>query len=382
MAAVVNRGGATPDPEPASREAAKQLAPSRDAAKLLEMFAAAQPTPDDFMPGVGMPGGADVPPPQGLYTRTLFGPGVWPSESENDMRSKAAALRQAATDHENASTTAKAQSDNVFSTMWTQGAGAAAAEEHYRTENTQHLRLIDAMRFIAGGIDRIADNVAAIKRNMRDANDIAHQEIEASFRANNINISPIQIKYRTLINENSASLHTIVAEETAMLSNEFPEAPNPWRWWQIKMARAMIRRTDGEAGRSGENPPVPRRATVIRSSSNGWKSDNWKTGCGKTDPALEVLARAPRTFRTSPRPEAIVTADAVVAFGAVDGRQFAAERRCQWRHGPVVWAAGWIVPGERCDRYERAGGIRRECRQSGCGAKPDGGACHVSGVGR
>ena len=225
MAAVVNRGGATPDPEPASREAAKQLAPSRDAAKLLEMFSAAQPTPDDFMPGVGMPGGADVPPPQGLYTRTLFGPGVWPSESENDMRSKAAALRQTATDHENASTIAKAQSDNVFSTMWTQGAAAAAAEEHYRTETAQHLRLIDAMRFIAGGIDRIADNVAAIKRNMRDANDIAHREIEASFRANDINISPIQIKYRTLINENSASLHTIVAEETAMLSNEFPEAP-------------------------------------------------------------------------------------------------------------------------------------------------------------
>ena len=110
------------------------------------------------------------------------------------------------------------------------------------------------MRFIAGGIDRIADNVAAIKRNMRDANDIAHQEIEASFRANNINISPIQIKYRTLINENSASLHTIVAEETAMLSNEFPEAPKlpgDGDAADQEMARASDSWTDEKPDRSG-----------------------------------------------------------------------------------------------------------------------------------
>ncbi len=106
------------------------------------------------------------------------------------------------------------------------------------------------MRFIAGGIDRIADIVAAIKRNMRDANDIAHQEIEASFRANNINISPIQIKYRTLINEYSASLHTIVAEETAMLSNEFPLAP-PGGWTKRQVTSPMTAsREDGRGHRS------------------------------------------------------------------------------------------------------------------------------------
>jgi len=42
--------------------------------------------PDGFVPHVGMPGGADIPKPHGLYTNSLIGPDVWPTESENGIK--------------------------------------------------------------------------------------------------------------------------------------------------------------------------------------------------------------------------------------------------------------------------------------------------------
>src|SRR4051794_21061254 len=125
MAAVNQQVGATTDPEPptgASR--------SVEAEKLLDMLAAAKPIhPDAFVPGVGMPGGADTPKPHGLYTYALIGPDVWPSESESGLRDTADQLAKLATSHESASQSADSHVDEVFGQYWTEGDGAEAADE-------------------------------------------------------------------------------------------------------------------------------------------------------------------------------------------------------------------------------------------------------------
>jgi hypothetical protein len=128
MPSVVDaHGDATPRPDPAETQAR-----SVEAQKLLDMFAAAQPkNPDAFIPGVGMPGGADVPKPHGLYTYALIGPDVWPSESESKLKEAADQLAKLARNHENASDSANSQVDEVFGQYWTAGNGAAAAEEQY-----------------------------------------------------------------------------------------------------------------------------------------------------------------------------------------------------------------------------------------------------------
>ena len=193
------------------------------------MFTAAKPpVPDGFIPGVGMPGGADIPKPQGLYTYALIGPDVWPPESESGLSATADQLKSRARQSESAAAAAKAQSDNVFSTYWTAGDGATAAEEHYRNEHFLHETLIEAMRFVSGGYARLGENFRTIKRKMREANDEAHHEIEQTLRANNnqpVGVGPILTKYRTLINEYSIELRGIVGDETAMLSNEFSQSP-------------------------------------------------------------------------------------------------------------------------------------------------------------
>ena len=220
MAAAAGRGATPSAPEPPTKSTH-----SEQAAKLLDMFTAAKPAvPDGFVPGVGMPGGADMPKPHGLYTYALIGPDVWPSESESHLSNTASQLAKLADDHEEASQSAKAQSDEVFSSWWTAGDGAAAAEQHYRDEHSLHQNLIEAMRFVSGGYTRLSENFRTIKRKMREAHDDAHQEIEQTLRANNnqpVGVGPILTKYRTLINEYSTELRGFVADETMMLGNEF-----------------------------------------------------------------------------------------------------------------------------------------------------------------
>lgn len=224
MAAVVNRSGSG-----AASEPAENAARSVEASKLLDLFSAAKPVnPDAFIPEVGVPGGGDIQLQHGLYTYALVGPDVWPSESESGLSRAAEQLRTRARESEIAAETAKAQADNVFSTYWTAGDGALAAEEHYRTEHVKHTRLVSALDDIAGGYGRLSEDVRSIKRKIREAHDEAHEKIEESLRANRgqpLSVAPIVTEYRTLINGYSGELRTFVANETAMLSNEFPLGP-------------------------------------------------------------------------------------------------------------------------------------------------------------
>src|SRR4051812_12869509 len=115
--ADVERCVSATTPEPPTLEAR-----SVEAQKLLDMVTAAQPkNPDAFVPGVGMPGGADVPKPHGLYTYALLGPDVWPSESESNLSQVANQLAKLARNHETASETANCQVGDVFGQYWTEG---------------------------------------------------------------------------------------------------------------------------------------------------------------------------------------------------------------------------------------------------------------------
>lgn len=229
MAAVVPKpklpgdGGA---PKPPASVARQQMD------HLLSRFIAAKPLkPDSFVPKYGMQGGGDVQLQPGLYTASLVGPDVWPSESESELAAAADQLAQLANNHRTASTEAKSQSDQVFSGSWTAGEGAAAAQEHYWSEHQAHEHLIDVLDAGSAGIGRLSEDVGRTKRLIREAHDNAHQEIEALLKSNGAlgiaYVAPILTTYRTLINEHSAELRGYVASETKSLTNKFgtPESP-------------------------------------------------------------------------------------------------------------------------------------------------------------
>jgi hypothetical protein len=224
MAAVEHQAGSSVDPD-SSLKAARSV----EAQKLLDMLDAAKPvSPDAFVPGVGMPGGADVPKPHGLYTNALIGPDVWPTESEADLKNVAEQLANLGQLHEQASSSATRVTQNVFSQYWTAGDSASAADDHYQRERLIHEKLADACSFIGGAYQRLSGHVGSIKRKMRDAHDDAHREIEASLKANRgqpVGVGPIVTKYRTLITGYQTELHGFVSDEVTMLGNQFKLAP-------------------------------------------------------------------------------------------------------------------------------------------------------------
>ena len=168
--------------------------------------------------------------PRGLYTNSLIGPGVWPPESEQDLRNTGASLQNVARELESATTSARALTTDVFSLYWTAGSGSMAAEEHYRAEDACCLSLAEAYRFIGRAYGRLADNVGSVKRHMRDAHDNAHHEIERVLRSNvgqPVNVTAITAVYRSMISDYSAELHVIVADEVSMLSQEFVSETPP-----------------------------------------------------------------------------------------------------------------------------------------------------------
>jgi hypothetical protein len=220
---------AKPEPPALPKSAAERA--NSEAAQLLTHFNAAKMAPDGFVPHVGMPGGADIPKPHGLYTNKLIGPGVWPTESEN-------AVKQASKDygtfqqrHQQAADTVLNLRDQVFSTCWTSGDAADAAYEHYGQQYRAHLGVVAIAEAGAGAFDRLGDGVRLTKRLMRDAHDEAHQQIEAYLKAPGgaptATINGILDTHRVLIEGYSKELKGSDAAETTLLDDKFgiPEAP-------------------------------------------------------------------------------------------------------------------------------------------------------------
>lgn len=227
----------TPKPTPPAPDAVapKQYSgvAQEQMGQLLKRFIAAKPSkPDSFVPGCGMSEGGDVQLQPGLYTASLVGPDVWPTESETELAAAADQLAQLANEHTTASAEAKNQSDQVFSNSWTAGDGAEAAQAHYWSEHQAHEHLIDVLTTGSAGMRRLGEDVGRTKRLIREAHDNAHREIEAVLKSNNVvagiaAVAPILTTYRTQINAHAAELRGFVTTETQSLTNKFgaPEAP-------------------------------------------------------------------------------------------------------------------------------------------------------------
>lgn len=204
-----------------------------EAAKLLKGFNAAKPTsPDNYMPNYGMAGGGDIHLQPGLYTGALVGPGVWPTESENELAQAKTKLKKLSDHHQQAADEAKRLTDEVFSQHWTDGDGAEAAYEHHAAEQKAHMALVDVLDGVADTNGRLGEHIRLAKRNIRDAHDTAHREIEDYLKAPGgvptAQIAVITTKYRTLIEGFRGQLVEQVGDETTALTNKFgnlPEGP-------------------------------------------------------------------------------------------------------------------------------------------------------------
>jgi hypothetical protein len=187
---------------------------------------------DGFNAATWTPGMGDVPRPQGLFSAALLGD-AWPTESESALKDTAGGLKSRAERHSDAASAAKANTDKVFSSDWTDGTGAEAAYAHYQSEHEAHHALHTALDSAGAGTARIADSVGSAKVKMRTAHDDAHREIEEALRSTPaggiVNVAPILAKYRGQIHSYATELHGIVGDELSLFGashNVPPLAPS------------------------------------------------------------------------------------------------------------------------------------------------------------
>lgn len=186
---------------------------------------------DGFNAATWTPGMGDVPRPHGLFSAALGD--AWPTESESALKDTAGGRKRRAERHADAASAAKANTDKVFSSDWTDGAGAEAAYAHYQSEHEAHHALHTALDSAGAGTARIADSVGSAKVKMRTAHDDAHREIEEALRATPaggiVNVAPILAKYRGQIHSYATELHGIVGDELSLFGashNVPPLAPS------------------------------------------------------------------------------------------------------------------------------------------------------------
>lgn len=204
---------------------------NHEAGQLLKKFNAVKPPSDGFVPHVGMPDGSDIPRPNGMYTYALVGPEDWPTGSENAFKQAAQDWKAFQKRHENATDSAKATVDDVFSTAWAEGEGSDAAYQHYSDEYSAHADVIGVAEAGAGAFGRLGTDIQRTKRLIREAHDSAHRDIEAYLNSPGgkptATIAAIIAPYRTLITSYSTELRARDVDETTMLTNKLgkPEKP-------------------------------------------------------------------------------------------------------------------------------------------------------------
>jgi len=306
------------------------------AAKLLEKFNAAKPTmPDNYVLGLGMPGGGDIQLQPGMFTGSLIGPGVWPTESESGLSQTADKLKKLSDQHRQASAAAERSRDDVFSPggHWSDGAGADAAYEHYDAEHKAHNAVVDVLDEVASSQGRLSDLIRLGKRNIRDAHDKAHQEIEKYLNApNGVSTGQIAVtltKYRTLIEEHRANLHGWMAEQTSMLTNKFdvPEAPPgspPQNGESEDQGHHRADPTDGSTTEPAGSTHVPHPGSDgyhkgdITDGSNG--SDATGQVPGLPDPLTTPYQRAtPTEGAGTPKPPSMPSMPSPPSMGSGGG---------------------------------------------------------------
>ncbi|WP_457142360.1 hypothetical protein [Mycobacterium sp. URHB0021] len=152
-------------------------------------------------------------------------------ESESELAQTKTKLKKLSERHQEAADEAKRLTDEVFSQHWTDGDGSEAAYEHYSAEHKAHMAVVDVLDGVANTNGRLGELIRLAKRNIRDAHDTAHREIEDYLKAPGgvptAHIAVITTKYRTLIEGFRGQLVEQVGDETTALTNKFgfPEGP-------------------------------------------------------------------------------------------------------------------------------------------------------------
>lgn len=305
-----------------------------EAAKLLKIFNAAKPaSPDNYMPSFGMPGGGDIHLQPGLYTGALIGPGVWPTESESELAQAKTNLKKLSGRHQEAATEAKRLTDEVFSQHWAEGDGMEAAYEHYSAEHNAHMAVVDVLDGVAATLGRLSEHIRLAKRNIRDAHDTAHEEIEKYLNAPGgvptAQIAVTTTQYRTLIEGFRGQLVEQIGDETTALTNKFgvPEAPpgSPAQHGKPEDSEGRHRQgpSDGpttpaaDAGHE-QNPGSDgyRKAGVTDGPGN---SDAASQGTSLPDPLNTQYQRTPPTAGTSPSKPAMPSMSSPPSMGSGGG---------------------------------------------------------------
>ena len=235
---------------------------NKQASQLLNLLQAAKPVQKMGAPSLPHVGG-DHPKPQGVLVELLFGPGqfVWPEDSETQLATDAETLKQEAKFNEDQGMEARRYADQVFSGAW-EGESAQAAEEAYRQAVSAKFEQSEIARVGSGLLARASSDVERTKRQMTAESDAAHKEAEAFLRSGSgqsiAAVAAIVSQHRTMIQAQSADLHSHVADDTLLFTNKFPESPGGGL--QVKPAGGNGITSDhspdgGDPGAGGPPPP-------------------------------------------------------------------------------------------------------------------------------
>ena len=233
---------------------------NKQASQLLNLLQAAKPVQKMGAPSLPHVGG-DHPKPQGVLVELLFGPGqfVWPEDSETQLATDAETLKQEAKFNEDQGMEARRYADQVFSGAW-EGESAQAAEEAYRQAVSAKFEQSEIARVGSGLLARASSDVERTKRQMTAESDAAHKEAEAFLRSGSgqsiAAVAAIVSQHRTMIQAQSADLHSHVADDTLLFTKSSRESPGGGP--QVKQAGDGItsdRSSPGDAPAPG--PPGP-----------------------------------------------------------------------------------------------------------------------------
>ncbi|GLD33484.1 WXG100-like domain-containing protein [Mycobacterium kiyosense] len=252
---------------------------NRQIQKLLKIHlqSASNPLSHPGVPSVPHVAG-DHPPPQGAFVALLFGPLVWPLDSETQVAALGEQWRENGRMTEEAATEAYRAMQEVFSTHWTAGEGAGRAYDAYSREVSDKFELAEMMSFGGQLIKRSAGDVEYTKRMMLRENTDFHQEIQAFLKSMSgqsiAQIAVILAPHRAGIEEAQAQLRAHVAKDTLLFTNRFPLSPNGGKEPKVREAgngTGSDTWTDPETPAPGALPP--KHPPALQSS--GRKADAW-----------------------------------------------------------------------------------------------------------
>lgn len=252
----------------------------------VHLQSAANPLSHPSIPAVPHVAG-DHPPPQGAFVALLFGPFVWPLDSETQIALLGEEWCENGRVTEEAATEAHRAMQQVFSTHWTAGEGADRAYDAYSRTVSDKFGIAEMMTFGGFLIKRSAGDVEYTKRMMLRANNEAHQEIQAFLQSMSgqsiAQIAVILAPHRAMIDEAGGRLQTHAADDTALFTNRFPLSPNGPKVKQAGNGNGLT--PDESTGPPEGSVPGPSGGPNPRPNLNGTRPDTSSPGPQPGKPA-------------------------------------------------------------------------------------------------